>query len=244
MNGLIAVYLRELLILKRRIPMLIGSMSVSPLLYLLAFGFGLGKNLSFSGHTYLEYLLPGLVALSSMTQSFAIAGEINVARFYWKIFEEFQASPIHEAAYVGGEVLAGMTRGLIATVVILIFGGLFGVVLNLSAAFWLAVIANSFVFSSLALFCAMVVREHSSQMMLNTFLITPMAFLGGTFFPVVNMPEWAQYVMQALPITHASQAIRDAALNQGFSAVPYMALLIMGGVFFWLAVKRVCKACV
>jgi len=120
MQGLIAVYLRETLILKRRLKRQIAGMAVSPLLYLIAFGYAMGDTAQFDGHTYLEFLIPGLVAMGSMTQSFGIATDINVARFYWYIFEEFQAAPISNAAYVTGEVLAGMTRGLLGIVIILI----------------------------------------------------------------------------------------------------------------------------
>ena len=58
-----------------------------------------------------------------------IASEINIARFYWHIFEEFQAAPINNIAYVFGEVLAGMTRALIAVIVIVTLGFLLDVYL-------------------------------------------------------------------------------------------------------------------
>ncbi|ETR72617.1 MAG: ABC-2 type transporter [Candidatus Magnetoglobus multicellularis str. Araruama] len=109
-KGFTAVYLREMLLLKRRLIKLIPSWSVSPLLYLIAFGYAMGREITIDGHTYMEFLIPGLVAMSSMTQAFAIATEINVARFYWHIFEEFQAAPISNFSYVSGEVLAGITR--------------------------------------------------------------------------------------------------------------------------------------
>ena len=241
MNGFFAIYIRELLILRRRLGMLAGSMSVAPLLYLVAFGFALGRDISISGHSYMQYLLPGLIALSSMTHAFAISGEINIARFYWKIFEEFQAAPVSRTAYVAAEVMAAMTRGIMAAVIILVFGCLFGIRLHLGPAFWLAVAANSFVFGSLAVFFAMVVREHAAQMMLNTFIITPMAFLGGTFFPADRLPVWAQYAIEILPITHAARAIRQAALADGFFWSPYLAMVVTGGVFFALALNRVHK---
>jgi ABC-type multidrug transport system permease subunit len=221
--------------------MLIGAMSVAPFLYLVAFGFALGQEIEIAGHPYIQYLLPGLVALSSMTQAFAISGEINIARFYWKIFEEFQAAPVSRTAYVAAEVLAAMTRGIMAAVVILVLGFLFGIQLYLGPAFWLAVAANSFVFGSLAVFLAMVVREHAAQMMLNTFIITPMAFLGGTFFPAERLPAWTQHVIEVLPITHAARAIRDAALISGFSWTPYLVMASIGGAFFVLALSRVHK---
>ena len=123
-------------------------MSVSPLLYLVAFGYAMGNAVKVDGYTYMEFLIPGLVAMSSMTQAFAIANEINIARFYWHIFEEFQAAPLSNIAYVTGEVLAGVTRALLSVIVILVFGVVFGVVLSWNLWFWFAVLLNSFVFAS------------------------------------------------------------------------------------------------
>jgi len=94
LKGWSAVYYRELLILRRRLSRLLASMSVSPLLYLIAFGYAMGNEVRIEGHTYMEFLIPGLTAMSSMTQSFAIASEINISRFYWHIFEEFQSAPL------------------------------------------------------------------------------------------------------------------------------------------------------
>ncbi len=115
MRGMLAIYQRELLILRKRFFRQLASMSVSPLLYLVAFGLGMGRELDSEGHSYLEFLIPGLVAMNSMMQAFAIASEINIARFYWHIFEEFQAAPIRNISYVTGEVLAGITRALLST---------------------------------------------------------------------------------------------------------------------------------
>jgi ABC-2 type transport system permease protein len=241
MRGWTAVYFREMLVLRRRLSRLVGSWSVSPLLYLVAFGYAMGKSISIQGHTYMEFLLPGLVAMASMTQAFAIGSEINIARFYWHIFEEFQAAPISNAAYVLGEVLAGMTRAVLAGCVILILGALFGVVLSYNVFFWLGFLLNSFVFSSLAVGLAMLVKSHADQAMMTSFIITPMAFLGGTFFPIENLPVWAQKALVLLPLTHAADAIRTAAFGGVPQLSDYFLLAGIGGatiVFAILAVNR------
>ena len=242
MQGFIAVYLRELLILKSRLKRQLAGMAISPLLYLITFGYAMGGLIRFDGHSYLEFLIPGLVAMSSMTQAFAIATDINVARFYWNIFEEFQAAPISNLSYVGGEVLAGITRALLAVVVILLLSLPFGVVLSYGPLFWLAILCNCFVFASLAVAMAMLVKSHADQSLLTNFIITPMAFLGGTFFPVEKLPEWAQVILAALPLTHASHAIRAASLGQPAQVVDFSVLLITGVLFFWLALHSVNRA--
>jgi Nod factor-specific ABC transporter NodJ protein len=242
MNGMLAIYYRELLILRKRFFRQLASMSVSPLLYLVAFGLGMGRDVRVEGHSYLEFLIPGLVAMNSMVQAFAIASEINIARFYWHIFEEFQAAPIRNIAYVTGEVLAGMTRALFSVAIILLIALLSGIVLSYNLYFWLAVLLNSFVFASLAVGLAMLVKSHSDQALLTNFFITPMAFLGGTFFPVDRMPGWAQHILYFLPLTHAAKVIRAASFNHPPDIFSYLLLAVLGTVLFVLAFHWVNRA--
>jgi len=241
-HSLLAVYYREMLIMRRRLTRLIPSWSVSPLLYLIAFGYAMGKNVAIDGHSYMEFLIPGLIAMNSMTQSFAIASEINIARFYWHIFEEIQAAPVSDFSYVAGEVLAGMTRALLSTCVILILGLLFGVVLSCNLMFWLGVLLNSFVFASLAVGLAMLVKSHGDQVLLTSFVITPMAFLGGTFFPLENFPAWGQTLIHLLPLTHAAKAIRAASLGNTPPLFSYTVLAVTGSIFFAISVLCVKRA--
>ncbi|MFH1060425.1 MAG: ABC transporter permease [Pseudomonadota bacterium] len=240
MHGWLPVFLREMLILRRRFWRTLASMAVSPLLYLIAFGYALGGEQG--GRAYLAFLVPGLVAMSSMTQAWAIATDINVARFYWHVFEEFQAAPLPNPAYVLGEVLAGMARACLGVLVILALGLAAGVRVDLGPWFWLAVGLNSFAFASLAVAMAMQVKSHADQGMLSSFIITPMAFLGGTVFPLERLPGWAQALTEVLPLTHASRAIRAAALGQPAAPLPYLLLLGLGLAFFWLAVHSVNRA--
>jgi ABC-2 type transport system permease protein len=242
LKGWTAVYYREMLILKRRITKLISAWSVSPLLYMIAFGYAMGKNVTIEGHPYIEFLIPGLAAMASMTQAFAIGSEINIARFYWHIFEEFQAAPISNAAYVLGEVLAGMTRALLAGLVIFILGALFGVILDYQPLLWLAFVLNSFVFASLAVGLAMIVKSHADQAMMTSFVITPMAFLGGTFFPLTHLPVWAQKLLILLPLPHAADAIRSAAFGDAQSLSNFLILLGTGMIAFVFAILTVKKA--
>uniref|UniRef100_A0A7C3UZK1 Transport permease protein n=1 Tax=Desulfobacca acetoxidans TaxID=60893 RepID=A0A7C3UZK1_9BACT len=242
MPGWLAVYLRELFILRRRLSRLLLAWAVSPLLYLIAFGYAMGQSLSVQGHTYLEFLLPGLIAMASMTQAFAIGSEINIARFYWHIFEEIQSAPVSSASFVLGETLAGLTRALLAASVIILLGALFGLVLSYNPYFWAVLLLNSFVFAALAVALAMVVESHADQALLNSLIITPMAFLGGTFFPVDRLPWWAQKVLYLLPLTHAAQAMRAAALRLELSGLSYLLLATLGAVSFIFAVCTVRRA--
>ncbi|MGB9712161.1 MAG: ABC transporter permease [Dissulfurimicrobium sp.] len=242
MKGWFAVYYRELLILKRRFFRQAASMSVSPVLYIVAFGFGMGKDVTLHGRPYIEFLIPGLMAMTSMTQAFAIASEINIARFYWRIFEEFQAAPISHLAYVTGEVMAGLTRALLSCFIIIGLSFMIGVFLSYDVYFWVAMGLNALFFASLAVCFAMLVRSHADQMLLSNFIITPMGFLGGTFFPVERMPIWAQKLLSILPITHATSAMRIAAFGGRPEVWSYLLLLVLWIIAFGAAVRMVKKA--
>jgi ABC-type multidrug transport system permease subunit len=236
-KGALAVYYRELMLMRRKGGLLFAGMTISPLLYFLTFGQGIGRSVQWGGVPYASFLLPGLVAMGSMMHAYSMASEINIARFYFRIFDEFQASPVGPVSYVLGEVLAGITRGMTAAIIVVLLGMAFGVQIHHGAVLWLTVILNSFFFASLAVSLAMIVRTHQNQAMLSNFIITPMAFLGGTFFPVDSMPGWAQVLLNILPLTQASHAIRAACLGYPSEFGRIIVMAILGSGVFLLAVR-------
>ncbi len=242
MKGFWAIYFRELLIIWHRFPRMLLTFSVSPTLYLVAFGFGLGKNMTVGNRPYLEFLVPGLIAASSMMQGFGINVEINVARFYFGVFEEIQSSPISNLSYVLGEICSGVTRALLSVIVILVITALAGVRLYYGISFWIAVILNSFIFAALGVTSAMIIKSHADQALITNLIITPMVFLGGTFFPIENMPRLIQILLKGLPLTHASHLIRKAAYRQDLMLSSLIILIILAVVSLVLAYWSVDKA--
>lgn len=242
MKGWTAVYYREILILKQRFWRQIASMSVMPFLYIIAFGYGIGEKVTVDGVTYMNFMIPGLLAMNSMVQGFSIAAEINIARFYWRVFEEFQAAPIHHVAYVAGEVLFGITKALVGALIIIVLSWIFGVKFFYNGYFWIALILNAFLFASLAVCLAMVVKSHADQALLVNFVITPMGFLGGTFFPLDRMPFIVREALSYLPITHTAKAMRQALFEHEPALFSYVVLLALGVLFFAMAVWCVDRA--
>ena len=235
MKGFLAVYLREILILKNRLGKVLLSFSVNPLLYLFAFGIGLGRGIEVQGVSYLEFLIPGLISATSMLQAFAINVELNVARFYLKIFEEFQSAPISPLTYSLGEIFFGITRAFLSVFIILLIAYFSNVRLNLAPEFFFFLFLNAFVFASLGLTSAMVIKSHGDQTLLTNFIITPMMFLGGTFFPVENAPSLVRPLLEILPLTIVSRNVRSIAL---FGVYDEKSLIIL----FGLALLSFCLA--
>lgn len=243
MQHIMAVMLRELIILKRKFWRYFFSFTVSPLLYLITFGWAGRERFAVDGADYSAFLLPGLIAMSAMVNSFALATEINIARFYWKTFDEIRTAPVADWAYAIGEVLSGMVRGLLAALIVLALGLAFRVPIAVTPALVGGILLTTLVFASLAISAAMLAKSHADQGMLTSFVITPMAFLCGTFFPVDLYPHWVQGLVKALPLTPASQIIRAAAGGETISGgtVAYLCLVAIAGLIGAIYVVRMAR---
>lgn len=239
--GARAIYLRETLILRRKLIKTLLASAISPALFLLAFGYGIGRGAMVGGQDYLSFLIPGLLTMASMNQSYAIATEINISRFYFKVFEEYLLAPFGRWQIVLGEMCYGITRGLIPVGIIAIYSLLCGVTLHFGPGFFLALLLHLAIFSLLGILAAMIVRSHADQATVNAFLITPMMFLSGTFFPVEKMPIAVKAVASLFPLTYSTRLIRSTLLQNGdTSGLLYLLLAGMVIILFTLT-SRVIK---
>lgn len=221
------VFWRDWLVLKRRIGRYILSRMISPVLYLVAFGWGLGRSMAFGQASYLDFIVPGIIALNSMNISFnSVASPLNMSRLYHKTLEEYLIAPIAAASFVWGKVLSGTLRGLISTSVIIVLACLFGAKFSLNLLFVAALLLNCLLFSALAVVAAMKMGSHEEMANFNTYVLLPMSFLCGTFFKTDHLPLAFRYAIELLPLTHASHALRSAALG---GELPYLSFAVMTG---------------
>lgn len=110
-----AVLWREFIFFKRRFWKITTSAIMTPLLYLIAFGWGLGKDIVIEGATYMHFVMPGIIALSTMNTSFnAVAIRINISKLHEKSFEYYLTSPVNMSLLAFGHILAGAFRGMYA----------------------------------------------------------------------------------------------------------------------------------
>lgn len=239
LHGARAIYLRETLILRRKLLKTLLASAVSPALFLLAFGYGVGRGAQVGGVDYLAFLLPGLLTMSSMNQAYSIATEINISRFYFKVFEEYLLAPLQRWQIIVGETCYGITKGLIPVAIIAIYSMFCGVSLRLGPLFLLALLLHLAIFALLGFVAAMIVKSHSDQATINAFLITPMMFLSGTFFPVEQMPLAIRAVASIFPLTYSTQLIR-ATLTPG-AEIDYALFGVLAGILLvlFLIAKRI-----
>ncbi|CAM2863646.1 ABC transporter permease [Vibrio rarus] len=217
LDGVVGIYYRECTVLKKKIVRVALAAAVPPFLYLMAFGYGVGKGTMVQGMDYLTFLLPGLLAMSSMNHSYNIASEINISRFYLKIFEEYLLSPNQRWQIVVGEVAYGITKGLIPVAVVIAYSVMCGIHLHFSIPFALALLMHLISFALIGFIVSLKMKNHRDQATMNSFVITPMMFLSGTFFPVDQMPSFIQILAKLSPLTYSADLIRSALLDAPFN---------------------------
>ena len=136
------VFWRDWVVLRRRMTKFILSRMVAPMLYLVAFGWGLGRSIQVTGGSYIDFLVPGILALNSMNISFNSITPVHAERIYHKSLEEYLIAPICPYSFVIGKVLAAVLRGLISSAIILVLAFLFGAHFQLTPLFLLVLILN------------------------------------------------------------------------------------------------------
>ena len=229
------VFWRDWIVLKRRLAKFIVSRMVAPLLYLVAFGWGLGRSISVSSGTYLDFLVPGLLALNSMNISFNSVIPVHAERIYHKSLEEYLVAPIRPAAFVIGKVLAAVLRGLLSSAIILVLAYVFGAKLLLTPLFLLVLVLNCAIFAEIGFIAAMKIGTYEEMGQVNTYVLLPMSFLCGTFFSTGALPDLVRFFIELLPLTHTSLLLRSLAGGEAASVLSVGVLVLYALVCFWLA---------
>ena len=193
------------------------SSLVSPLLYILTFGLGLGQTLAVDGRAYLDFLLPGVVALTTMNSSFnAIGMSLNVQRLYEHSFDNIMISPTPMWQYILGQMLGGSLRGMYAGGLVIVVGLCFGANMALHPMFFLVMLLNGMTFASLGVLAAVLSRTHAGISRFSSFVLTPMSFLGNTFFSAASMPKGLGVLVQCLPLTQSATLLRSITWGEGW----------------------------
>ena len=228
------VFLREMLLFRRKLLKLgyLFSAMVVPLIYLVAFGFGLGRSVQIKGAGYMSFLIPGLVAMSSMNNSYTwVASALNLNRLYFKTFQVLVQSPISPSSIMIGEVMAGMVKGFFASVLIIAVGFAASSSFSIHPLFAVSLMLNCFLFASLGVITGMRTKSHEDTATYSNFFIMPMAFFSGTFFPVDHAPIWIKIIIYIMPLTHTNILIRKPVLDH--DALISLAVLVAYAVLFF-----------
>jgi len=183
---------------------------ITPVMYLVIFG--LGIQTTSHGEPYLHFLIPGIVAMATMTGSFsAIAQNMSVQRLYEKALDQVMVSPTPLWQFILGQVIGGSLRGMYAGGLILLLTWPIRTGLVFNGMTILIMFLNGTVFSTIALVLSFLAKSYTDAPRYTSYIIMPMSFLCNTFFSTSQMPVGFRQVISILPLSQSCEMIRSIA---------------------------------
>lgn len=195
---------------------------VEPLLYLVAFGFGLGGYITeVQGRPYINFIAPGIIASSSM---FATVYECTYATyvriFYQKTFDAILATPVNIDDLIAGELIWGATKSVLYGIIIIATISVFHLVDSFLIVLVVPVLFMSgLIFAEISLVCVALVPGVDSLNYFYTLFLSPMFLLSGIFFPLENLPAIVGKVAWFTPLYHLTNICRALAAGSPGNAV-------------------------
>jgi len=213
--GFSTIVIRELNRIIRIWGQTIVPPAITATLYFVIFGSLIGRRIGdMGGYTYIQYIAPGLIMMSVITNSYGNVVSSFFGAKFGKHIEELLVSPLPSWLIVTGYMMGGIMRGLIVgavvTTITLIFTHLqmHNVLIVMSA-----VLLSSIVFALAGMINAVFAKNFDQISFIPTFVLTPLTYLGGVFYTIKLLPQWAQGVSHANPILYMVNAFRYGFLG-------------------------------
>ena len=198
-----------------------------PLLFLVIFGAGFGNTIGAlaPGVNYIQFMYPGLVAMTVLTSSL-FAGVSVVWDREFGFLREILVAPIGRTGIVVGKAIGATITGFLQVLLMLVLAPFLGVTLTLEMIVQLIpiVILLSLALSGLGLLIATFMTSQQGFQLVIQLLIFPLIFLAGVFFPVNNVPDWMAVISKLNPVTYGVDAIRQIFLGPS----PELGVTVLG----------------
>ena len=234
--GLYTMFRREVERTFRVVIQTLVAPVISAALYIFIFGTVIGTRIDdFAGVPYISFVFPGVLMLSIINASFASASSSLYFMRFTNGIQEILISPFSYLEMLIGFVGSAVTRALMVAFLILGVGVLFGAVsLANPVGFVLYVAAIASIFAMLGIIVALWAESFEQLQVLNTFVITPLTYLGGIFYSITFLPELAATLTRLNPFFYFADSIRSSMI--GYSeADTTIGLIVIIGLVLGLA---------
>ncbi|MGO0308336.1 ABC transporter permease [Endozoicomonas acroporae] len=233
----VTIFAKEVRRFMRIWPQTLLPPAISMVLYFVIFGAVIGSRIgTMSGFSYMTYVLPGLIMMSVITNSFSNVASSFFSNKFQRSIEEVLISPVPNWIILAGYVLGGVARGVITGAIVMGLG-LFFVELDVHDVFatLLAVVMTATLFSLGGFINGVFARKFDDVSIIPTFVLTPMTYLGGVFYSIEILPEFWQKVSMLNPILYQVNTFRYGLLGEAGGvdtrfafAVMLLAILLLG----------------
>ena len=241
-----AVWWRHFLVWQKTVWSSLTMQMVNPVLYLFAFGFGLGAVIrDMGGLDYLAFVVPGMMAYSMMfTASFEATISAYSRLTLQQTWSAILATPVTLFELMLGESGWAIAKGLFSVFGVVLVGYFWGGIGSLSGAFisFLVLVMAGFTFSACGLAATAYAKNWEFVSYFMTFWVTPNFIFSGVFFSIDRFPSYVQALSWLLPTTHVIGVIRPLTSGQpldiGAALVHLIFIALLGGITFFLAHRK------
>jgi ABC-2 type transport system permease protein len=220
LKGIYTIWYRDVLRFVRDKTRILTSLA-QPLLFLFVFGGGLAPAMSGLGGSKLnftQFMFPGILSMAILFTSIFSAVSIVWDREFG-FLKEVMVAPVSRTAVALGKVAGGSTVALLQGLIILILAPFLGITLTVSQilVLILLMLLLAAVMTSFGILIAARQRTMEGFQMIMQFLLMPMFFLSGAFFPLQGVPLWMDVLAKIDPVTYGVDPMRQVALKASVS---------------------------
>lgn len=212
--------------------------AITTTLYFVIFGNLIGSQIGeMDGFSYMEYIVPGLILMTIITNSYSNVVSSFYGSKFQKHVEELIVSPVSNSVillgYVAGGVARGLAVGIVVTLISLFFADLSIQHVGLTLV---TIILTAFLFSLGGFINAVYAKSFDDISIVPTFILTPLTYLGGIFYSIKMLPEFWQTASLANPILYMVNTFRYGILGVSDIDLFWAFAIIIGftaGLYAW-----------
>ncbi|MDP6230296.1 MAG: ABC transporter permease [Candidatus Marinimicrobia bacterium] len=188
---------------------------ISSGLYILIFGFTLEQRIKeIDGVPYTLFILPGLIMMNTLTNASSNASSSMLQMKLLQQLPDILTAPLSSLELSLAYIIGGAVRGMVNGILVLLLGVL---LIDMPVQQPLATIGFIFLvswaFSSMGLLLGQLADTWDQLAMMQNFFLTPLSFLGGIFYSIHMLPDWAQHLSLVNPIYYMINGIRYTVLG-------------------------------
>lgn len=210
LKSIYTLWLREIKRFYRQKSRIVG-MIMQPLLFLFIIGTGVSTAFASRGNfDYLQFMYPGIICMSLLFTSFFSGISIIIDRQFG-FLKEVMVAPISRVSIALGKTLGGSTVALFQGIILLLLAPILGIQLDILLVLKLipVMLLITFSLTSLGILFAVPMESMEGFQMIMSFIVMPMFFLSGAFFPMEGVPGWLTILMRMDPLTYGVDALRN-----------------------------------
>ena len=202
---------------------------ISSVLYILIFGFTLEQRISeIQGVSYTMFILPGLIMMNTLTNASSNTSSSMLQMKLLQQLPDLLTAPLSGLEIALAYIIGGTVRGMVNGILVLLVGViLIDLPISNLLGTLMFIFLVSWAFSSMGLVMGQLAESWDQLAMIQNFFLTPLSFLGGIFYSIKMLPDWAQSLSFINPIYYMINGIRYMILEKSDSPVT---------TSFWMAV--------